>query len=73
MPWKEEPKLPTKTTVEIKQGQYTPLPSTEKVLFGPAKLTLTRYPDGRTHGQVIEGSIGPLDVAVRQHLERVGW
>ncbi len=74
MPWKEKPKLPTKTTIEVKEGQYTMIPtSTNKVLFGPAKIDITRHPGGAVHGTILEGEVGLLNVAVRQRLERVGW
>lgn len=73
MPWKEEPKLPTKTTVEVKGNQYAPIPNSDIVLLGPGKLEVTRHPSGAVSGRVLEGSTGTLDVAVRARRERVGW
>ena len=73
MPWKEEPKLPTKTIVEVKSNQYAPIPNSRIVLFGPGKMEITRYPTGMVSGRVLEGSTGTLDAAVWVGKERVGW
>ena len=73
MPWKEEPKLPAKTVVEVKAGQYTTIPDSAIVLLGPGKLEITRHPSGVVSGRVLEGSTGTLDAAVWAHRKRVGW
>jgi hypothetical protein len=73
MPWKEEPKLPTKTIVEVTGNQYAPIPNSAIVLLGPGKLEITRHPSGAVNGRVLEGNTGTLDTAVWAHRERVGW
>jgi hypothetical protein len=73
MPWKEEPKLPTKTVVEIADGQYTTIPGSAVVLVGPGKIVITRYPTGQVTGIVMQGDTGKLDEAVHRQLQRVGW
>ncbi len=73
MPWKEEPKLPTKKIVEVGAKQYTAIPNSKTVLLGPGKLEVTYHPSGVVSGRVLEGSTGTADAAVWGRFKRIGW
>ena len=73
MPWKEEPKLPTKKIVEVGPEQYAAIPNSKTVLLGPGKLEVTYHPSGAISGRVLNGSTSTEDTAVWARRKRVGW
>lgn len=62
------------TTVEVKEGQYVPIPETKKnVLAGPGTIIITRYGNGNVSGEVTAGSPITVERAVKLQLQRVSW